>query len=86
MHQCAMNIIRGDRYKYVHFTKLPPLFFDLADDPEEFVNRADDARYLPMVLECAQKMLSWRMNHDEQLLTHIALGERGPIARRAPRY
>ncbi len=86
MHQCAMNILRGDRYKYVHFTRLPPLFFDLADDPEEFVNRADDPRYLPMVLEYAQKMLSWRMNHDEQLLTHIALSERGPIARRAPRY
>ncbi len=86
MHQCAMNIIRGDRYKYVHFPKLPALFFDLADDPEEFVNRADDPRYLPLVLEYAQKMLSWRINHDEQLLTHITLTKSGPIARRAMRY
>jgi len=86
MHQCALNIIRDHRYKYVHFTRLPPLFFDLASDPEEFVNRAEDPRCLPLVLEYAQKLLSWRMNHDEQLLTHIALTERGPIARRAPRY
>ena len=33
MHQCAMNIIRGERYKYVHFTNLPPLFFDLKARP-----------------------------------------------------
>ncbi len=83
MHQCAMNIIRDHRYKYVHFTRLPPLFFDLASDPEEFVNRAEDPACLPLVLEYAQKLLSWRMNHDEQLLTHIALTDQGP--NRAPR-
>ena len=42
-----MNIIRGDRYKYVHFTNLPPLFFDLQKDPDEFVNLASDASYAP---------------------------------------
>jgi len=86
MHQCSMNIIRDHRYKYVHFTHLPPLFFDLANDPEEFVNRAADSAYTPLVLEYAQKLLSWRMNHDEQSLTHIALTGQGPIARRADRY
>ena len=40
LHQCTMNIIRDERYKYVHFTKLPPLLFDLKKDPGEFVNRA----------------------------------------------
>ena len=86
MHQCTMNIIRSERYKYVHFTKLPPLFFDLEKDPGEFVNLAGDPAYIPLVLEYAQKLLSWRMNHDEQTLTHIVLSERGPISRRASRY
>jgi len=86
MHQCTMNIIRSDRYKYVHFAKLPPLFFDLENDPGEFVNLAGDPSYLPLVLEYAQKLLSWRMNHDEQTLTHIVLSEQGPVSRRAPRY
>ena len=75
MHQCMMNIIRGARYKYVHFTKLPPLFFDLETDPGEFVNLAESPEHQRLVLEYAQKMLSWRMNHDEQTLTHIALVE-----------
>jgi arylsulfatase A-like enzyme len=86
MDQCALNVIRGERYKYVHFAGLPPLFFDLADDPEEFVNRADDPMCLPLMLEYAQKLLSWRMIHDEQILTHIALTDEGPVARRTPRY
>jgi arylsulfatase A-like enzyme len=85
LHQCTMNIVRGPRYKYVHFTKLPPLFFDLERDPGEFVDRSRDPEYLPLVLEYAQKLLSWRMNHDEQTLTHIALTGDGPIARPAPR-
>lgn len=86
LHQCTMNIIRDDRYKYVHFTKLPPLLFDLAEDPGEFHNRARDPRYLPVMLEYAQKLLSWRMNHDEHALTHIALTRDGPVTRAAPRY
>jgi arylsulfatase A-like enzyme len=86
LHQCTMNIVRDARYKYVHFTKLPPLFFDLEKDPGEFVNRAGDPAYLPLVLEYAQKLLSWRMNHDEQTLTHIALTPKGPVERQARRY
>ncbi|ABS64128.1 sulfatase [Parvibaculum lavamentivorans DS-1] len=86
MHQCTMNIIRDEKYKYVHFTKLPPLFFDLEKDPDEFVNRATDPDYLPLVLEYAQKLLSWRMNHDEQTLTHIAITDDGPVERRAAKY
>jgi hypothetical protein len=81
-----MNVIRGERYKYVHFTNLPPLFFDLEKDPGEFVNLAGVAEYAPLVLEYAQKLLSWRMNHDEQTLTHITLNDNGPTARRAARY
>ena len=86
MHQCTMNIIRCERYKYVHFTNLPPLFFDLEKDPNEFTNLATDPAYAPHVLQYAQKLLSWRMNHDEQTLTHIMLSEEGPITRRSPRY
>jgi arylsulfatase A-like enzyme len=85
LHQCTLNVVRGRRYKYVHFTKLPPLFFDLERDPNEFENRANDPDYLPLVLEHAQKLLSWRMNHDEQTLTHIALRHEGPVHRAAPR-
>jgi arylsulfatase A-like enzyme len=86
MHQCLLNVVRGERYKYVHFTKLPALFFDLAADPGETRNLAGDPAHAPRVLAYAQKLLSWRMNHDEQTLTHLALTKDGVLARPSPRY
>ena len=80
-------MVRGERYKYVHFTKLPPLFFDLRDRSRRVrATWPAIAAYAPLVLEYAQKLLSWRMNHDEQTLTHIMLSDEGPISRRAARY
>jgi arylsulfatase A-like enzyme len=86
MHACTLNVIRGQRYKYVHFAGLPPLLFDLQEDPEELYNRATDPDYAPIVLEYAQRMLSWRMRHDEQTLTHLTLTRDGVVARPAPRW
>ena len=71
--ECSLVVIRGERYKYVHFAALPPLFFDLADDPEEFVNRVDDPDYRERVLEQVQKLLSWRMRHEDRAHTHITV-------------
>jgi len=86
LDQCALNVVRGERYKYVHFTKLPALFFDLAEDPGEMRNLGADPAHAPKVLEYAQKLISWRMNHDEPALTHLALTDDGVVARAAPRY
>ena len=83
--QCSANLIRDKRYKYVHFTGLPPLFFDLEADPHEFHNLADDPAHHQLVLEYAQKMLSWRMNHDDRTLANTRLGPDGMVERRPPR-
>ena len=85
-HQCTLNVLRDDACKYVHFTNLPPLFFDLKNDPGEFVDQSRNPEYTSEVLHYAQKMLSWRMNHDEQTLTHIKLTKDGPAYRESPRY
>ena len=76
--QCSLTVFRDKRYKYVHMTSLPPLFFDLQEDPEEFVNRADDPDYRNLVLEYAQKMLSWSMLHRDRTLVNMNM-ESGKI-------
>jgi arylsulfatase A-like enzyme len=83
--QCALGVIRDKRYKYVHFTALPPLFFDLEEDPGEFRNLAQDPAARPLVLDYAQKMLSWRMNHDERVLANQLLTDKGVVAVKVPR-
>jgi len=83
--QCSVNVIRDKRYKYVHFTALPALFFDLEKDPHELQNLVDQPGYRDRVLEYAQKMLSWRMNHDERVLANMRLTPGGLVEREEQR-
>ena len=83
-HQSCLSVIRDNQYKYIHFTALPPLLFDLQQDPHEFVNLADNPDYQSLLLEYAQKMLSWRMKHTDRALTEIILTEQGPVTNRSP--
>jgi len=78
---CVFNVIRDEDYKYVHFTDLPPLFFDIKNDPAELHNLAEDPVYAGLVLKYAQKMLSWRMVNDERTLTHMMVSPKGVVER-----
>ncbi len=69
--ECTMNVIRDLRYKYVHFTALPPLLFDLRSDPTEFENLAGRPDHASIIAEYARKLLSWRMRYDDRGLAHI---------------
>lgn len=75
--QCGLAVLRGERRKYVHFTALPPLFFDLELDPNELVNLARDRSRAVEVRDHAQALLSWRMAHAERTLTHLVLTPEG---------
>jgi len=76
---CSLSVVRGRRYKYIHFTALPPLLYDIEADPDELVDLAADPAYAGVVAEYAQKMLSWRLTHAERTLTGIRLTSQGPI-------
>ncbi len=86
LHACTLAVVRDDRYKYVHFAGLAPLLFDLQKDPHEMHDRSTDPRYLAIALEYAQRMLSWRMRHTDQTLTHLAVTSDGVVARPSPRW
>ena len=77
MDDCSLTVIQDESYKYVHFTDLPPLFFDLKADPGELRNLAGDPAQQGRMLEYAQKMLSWRMRYAERTLTHYAASPEG---------
>ncbi len=76
---CGVGIIADARYKYVHFTALPPLFFDRQSDPDEFEDRSRDPAYRAQMLDYAGKMLSWRMKHDDPALTGLYLSDDGTV-------
>ncbi len=75
--QCQLAIIRGERWKYVFFAALPPLLFDLHKDPWEMNDLSRDPAHREVMLEMAHKMLSWRLIHQEHVLTNLHNGPNG---------
>jgi len=80
-NQCNLSVLRDEDFKYVHFTGLPPLLFDLAADPMELRNVADDPAYLAVRLRYAEKLLSLRAAHLDQTLAFTELTPEGPVSR-----
>tara|TARA_B100000519_G_scaffold46229_1_gene36919 strand:+ start:68 stop:832 length:765 start_codon:yes stop_codon:yes gene_type:complete len=65
-------LVRDDDYKYVQFAseEIPPLLFDLRNDPDEYNNLANDPLHMPTVLRYCQKLLHWRMKHEDQRMAN----------------
>jgi hypothetical protein len=66
----------------VHFAALPPLLFDIASDPHEFVNLAGKAEHRETELHYAKRLLSWRLLNQDRTLTNMHVGEGGVFERK----
>jgi arylsulfatase A-like enzyme len=83
--RCNLAVLRGERFKYVHFVGLPPLLFDLAEDPGETRDLSNDPAYRDARLDCAEEMLAWRAEHLDQSLALAELTDDGIAGFFAPR-
>jgi arylsulfatase A-like enzyme len=83
--QCNLDVLRDDRWKYVHFAGMAPLLFDLAEDPHQLVDRSTDPTCAAAMAECAQRLLSWRMRHTDRTLSSMHLTPLGVAHRADPR-
>lgn len=66
---CNLQVMRTDSCKYVHFAAMPPVLFDLAQDPGEMSNLAADRARIGLRSEAMDRLLSWRQRHEERTLT-----------------
>jgi arylsulfatase A-like enzyme len=80
-HECGIAMLRDERFKYTHFAALPPILTDLARDPHEGVNVADDPAYAAVVSQYAQRLLSFRMAYANRTLTSYSGSPDGLIRR-----
>jgi arylsulfatase A-like enzyme len=83
LDDCSLAVIRDEHYKYVHFAGLPPLLFDLQQDPDELRNVVEDVNYQAVRVAMAEKLLVWRSRHLERTLTGLSLTPGGPYDARA---
>ena len=83
MDECSLAVLQDEAFKYVHFAALPPLLFDLANDPNQFRNLAEDPAFAGVVKDYAQRALTWRMRHADRSLTHFRASPTGLQSRAA---
>lgn len=77
---CNLAVIRTADYKYIHFGGgLPPLLYDLRNDPGETRNVAGETSYQAARLEFAERLLTWRAEHLDQSLALVELTEGGVV-------
>lgn len=77
--ECGFAVRRDARFQYVHFSGLPPLLFDLAEDPGCFINLAGRSDYAVAEREAAQAMLTWRMTTSSGPLEHLLASPGGMV-------
>ena len=77
MDDCSLCVVQDESWKYVHFAALPPLLFNLKDDPAQLRNLAGLPEHAEIVARYAQLALSHRMKHAERTLTHFRSGPKG---------
>ena len=83
--QCAISVLRDRHGKYVQFAGgLPPLFFDLDEDPGELTDRATDPGRAAEVLGYAQRLLALHLEHTDPRLANHRATPTGPVHRADP--
>ena len=63
--KCRGWMVRDDRFKYWHFNGMTDVLFDLASDPGELRNVADEARYADVVEDLRVRLMDWRMSNED---------------------
>ena len=82
--ECNLSVIRTKEWKYVHFPSLPPLLFNIKDDPYENHNLANKNNYIYIQRDLLSKLLSHRMLHQERQLSNSMLSKNGVINNAGP--
>ena len=67
--EASLAVIRGEQWKYVHFSALEPLLFNLLSDPFEMRDASRTQDGPARALEMSRDLLSWRMRSDDRTLS-----------------
>jgi arylsulfatase A-like enzyme len=83
--QCAISVLRTRERKLVEFcAELPPLFFDLEQDPGELVDLAGDPARGAELLAHTRALLRLRMEHTDPRLANTRATAFGTVHRADP--
>ena len=75
--ECSLTVIRTKKWKYVHFISLPPLLFNLMEDPNETNDLSEDPSLSKIKFELLSKLMDHKTRHAERFLSNKNIGKNG---------
>lgn len=81
MDRCGMAALRTQTHLYIHFAALAPLLYDVRVDPGCLHDLAADPAHAAVMLECAQRLLSWQLESGPRDLTGMCASPHGMTVR-----
>ncbi len=86
MAHCLLDVVRNDHVKYVQFAAdpsvLPPLLFDLDEDPDHLHDLVRQGGHAQQGWDAAQRWARWRMRNDDRTLSGTMLTGQGLVETR----
>lgn len=58
-HECRVFMVRGERYKYIHYEGFRPQLFDLSQDPDELVDLGESPEHEAVRAELHERLFRW---------------------------
>ena len=78
--QARMVMARSERYKYIHYDRLPPQLFDLQEDPHEY----HDLGRNPAYARVRDEHLGWIFDWMRQRRNRVTISDEAIMARATP--
>ena len=60
VYDCRAVMIRGKRWKYIHYNLYPPQLFDLINDPKELHDLGQDPDHQKVCVDMQRVLIDWR--------------------------
>jgi arylsulfatase A-like enzyme len=70
--QCRLFLAFDGRWKYIHASGFRPMLYDLATDPEEFVDRGDDPECAGEIARLQAALFDWALRPKGHITTPYA--------------
>jgi arylsulfatase A-like enzyme len=76
---CRAYMVRTDKWKYIFHEGFPPQLFDIANDPDEFIDLGRDPGYEVVRREMHERLFTWlRRRRNRTEISTSKLFDRGP--------
>jgi arylsulfatase A-like enzyme len=67
IERCRLFMLFDGRWKYIHASGFRPMLYDLASDPQEFVDRGEDASCAEEIARLQAALFDWALHPNDHI-------------------